>query len=192
MNMRFFTAEQARDVAALAERIFPAGPDCPGAQDIHVVDYIDGQLAADWGQGAGMYKQGPYQRPAHAGHGWQLAMTPAETYVYGLAALNQYCNSEFASNFADLPTNNQDAVLEELAGGLVPTFVELGGSDFFHRVRQNVLEGLFSDPCYGGNHELLGWKWVGYPGVANEHGEDYANYIDKHADPYSPEPRALP
>jgi len=26
------------------------------------------------------------------------------------------------------------------------------------------MEGLFSDPMYGGNRGLVGWKAVGYPG----------------------------
>ena len=32
-------------------------------------------------------------------------------------------------------------------------------------VRQNVIEGLLSDPSYGGNRELVGWRWLDYRGV---------------------------
>ena len=48
-----------------------------------------------------------------------------------------------------------------------------GGADFFRIVRQNVVEGFLSDPSYGGNFEMAGWRWVGYPGVASAHGDDY-------------------
>jgi gluconate 2-dehydrogenase gamma chain len=190
--MQFFTPKESRDIAAIAERIFPGGPDRPGAGDIHVLEYIDGQLAGDWGLGAGMYTQGPFVTPIHAGHGCQLNLTPAESYRQGLAALDQYCNAEFERSFADLSTNEQETVLEQMVADRLPTFVELPASVFFSRVRQNVIEGLFSDPTYGGNHDLLGWRWVGYPGVASAHADDYSEFIDRYSDDYSPEPRSLP
>ena len=37
--------------------------------------------------------------------------------------------------------------------------------DFFKMVLEDVYEGMFSDPIYGGNRELAGWKLVGYPGA---------------------------
>ena len=38
--------------------------------------------------------------------------------------------------------------------------------DFFKMVLEDVYEGMFSDPVYGGNRDLAGWKLVGYPGSA--------------------------
>lgn len=35
---------------------------------------------------------------------------------------------------------------------------------FLEIVRTHVMEGLFSDPVYGGNREFAGWAAVGYPG----------------------------
>ena len=37
--------------------------------------------------------------------------------------------------------------------------------DFFNLVLEDVYEGMFSDPIYGGNRDLAGWKLVGYPGA---------------------------
>jgi gluconate 2-dehydrogenase gamma chain len=43
-----------------------------------------------------------------------------------------------------------------------PTVMGLG--DFLDIVRVHTMEGLFSDPVYGGNRDFAGWAAVGYPG----------------------------
>ena len=35
---------------------------------------------------------------------------------------------------------------------------------FFNRVRRLTLEGMFSDPYYGGNKNFAGWDLIRYPG----------------------------
>jgi hypothetical protein len=35
---------------------------------------------------------------------------------------------------------------------------------FFARVRRLTLEGMFSDPWYGGNRNFAGWDLIRYPG----------------------------
>jgi gluconate 2-dehydrogenase gamma chain len=30
---------------------------------------------------------------------------------------------------------------------------------------QNVIEGFFSDPIYGGNRDMAGWKLIGFSGA---------------------------
>lgn len=37
-------------------------------------------------------------------------------------------------------------------------------SEFFQLLRDHTLEGMFSDPIYGGNYEALGWRMLGYAG----------------------------
>ena len=37
--------------------------------------------------------------------------------------------------------------------------------------RQNVLEGMLADPAYGGNKDMVGWKWVGFPGDPMRRGD---------------------
>jgi hypothetical protein len=70
--LRFFNSVQAAVITAMAERIFPADSAGPGATDAHVVDYIDGQLAGDWGWGGRMCLKGPFFVPETSGHrGWQ-------------------------------------------------------------------------------------------------------------------------
>jgi gluconate 2-dehydrogenase gamma chain len=40
----------------------------------------------------------------------------------------------------------------------------LTAESFFHNLRRHTAEGFFSDPVYGGNRGLVGWKLVGFPG----------------------------
>jgi gluconate 2-dehydrogenase gamma chain len=162
--MLFLDDRQARCLIALCERILPPGPDGPGASEVHVVEYIDGQLAGPWGRGKRFYRQPPFSDAEDGGHGWQLPLTPAEAYAEGLAAIDRYACERYGAEVADLPGAQQDEVVAAWEAGEVATLGRLNGVGFFAMVRQNVAEGLFSDPSYGGNHELAGWRWLGYPG----------------------------
>jgi len=42
-----------------------------------------------------------------------------------------------------------------------------------------VMEGMFSDPMYGGNRNKAGWKMIGWPGVIAVHRENVAKFRDK-------------
>jgi gluconate 2-dehydrogenase gamma chain len=46
----------------------------------------------------------------------------------------------------------------------VLTAFESTSRPFFNRVRQLTLEGMFSDPFYGGNRDYRGWDLIRYPG----------------------------
>ena len=41
---------------------------------------------------------------------------------------------------------------------------------------QNTIEGFFSDPIYGGNRDMIGWKLIGFPGAHY----DYRSYVKNH------------
>jgi gluconate 2-dehydrogenase gamma chain len=192
-DLRVLDPEQAAVVAAIAEQIFPADEQGAGATDAHVLEYIDGQLASAWGAGQGLYRAGPFLLPEDYGHGSQSPRTPAEAYAYGLRALGAYTEREFGRRFDALTSDERDAVLTALARGEVDTFEPLlPSSQFFALVRQNVVEGLFADPRHGGNHELIGWRWIDFPGDPDAHGGSYADHIDRPGERYEPEPRALP
>ena len=42
---------------------------------------------------------------------------------------------------------------------------------FFETLLANTIEGFFSDPMYGGNRDMVGWRMVGFPGP-------YAGYLE--------------
>lgn len=189
--LRFFDEQEARVITALAERIFPADDQSPGATDLWVVHYIDGQMAGAWGKGQGMYAAAPFVKPTDTGHGWQYDLTPAQTYQKALPALADYCARKYARSYDQLSAAQQDEVMAALARGKVETFTEPSAAEFFAFFREHVLEGLFSDPLYGGNQGMLGWQWLGFPGNPMAYNEPYENYIDNWNASYQVAPKSI-
>lgn len=189
LPLRFFNSAQAAVITAMAERIFPADKTGPGATDAHVVDYIDGQLAGAWGWGIRMYLQGPFPTPTSSGFGWQIPQVPRDLYTDALAAIDAYCQQKYQTSFDQLDAKTQDALLTMMSLGKFPMSVT--SVQFFATFYENVREGLFADPIYGGNYNFIGWKWVKFPGNPMAYGDPYANYIDKFNYAYNVAPKGL-
>ena len=194
--LRFFTQWEFDYVTEMAETIWPTDDLGPGARVGGVGNYIDGQLAGSWGQGHRFYLNGPFFQPADSGHGWQIPMTPAEVYRAFLPGFDVYCKTTYGNPYTVLPADQQTKALTDLQTGKAP--IQIGGStaftsaDFFSMFRQNVLEGMLADPSYGGNRNMVGWKWVGFPGDPMRRGDLYHNYIfSKRAYPYADKPLPL-
>jgi len=165
----FFNAVEAAWIEAAVNRIVPADELGPAGVALGIAAFIDGQLAGAYGQGAKMYLQGPW--PAGTPEqGWQTRLTPAACYRAAIARIDAHCQAAHGAVFAALEHTRQDAVLAGIESGAID-LVDLPGHAFFKLFRTNVMEGLFSDPIYGGNRDKLGWKLVGFPGV-------YGNYVD--------------
>ena len=47
---------------------------------------------------------------------------------------------------------------------------------FFGTIYQNVMEGMFADPIYGGNRNKAGWKMLGYPGVSTNNRQNIVRF----------------
>lgn len=52
--------------------------------------------------------------------------------------------------------------------------------DFFALLVQNTKEGYFSDPKYGGNHQMASWVYIGFPGAR----ASFLEWVDKDNIPY--------
>jgi hypothetical protein len=52
---------------------------------------------------------------------------------------------------------------------------------------QNVMEGFWSDPIYGGNKNMIGWKLIGFPGARYDH----RDFVSRHGEPYPLPPVGL-
>ncbi len=68
--------------------------------------------------------------------------------------------------------------------------LDLQGADaktFFKLLLQNTKEGLFSDPIYGGNKDMAGWKMLGFPGARY----DYTDWVDKRGVRYNLPPTGI-
>lgn len=181
LPMRFFSYEDAAVIGALANRIYPKDKLGPGATDLGVVEYIDGQLSGGWGNGERMYRQGPFPAPVTTGHGWQYAMTPGDAYRVALVSLSNYTAAKFhGQTYAELKPAQQDKILTDLSTGtkeLDKYFDQITAPDFFSMLYENVKEGIFADPSYGGNRGVEGWKLIRYPGDPMARGDNNWKYV---------------
>jgi gluconate 2-dehydrogenase gamma chain len=142
--LRFFTAAEARTVAAACERILPSDDSGPGAKEAGVIIYIDHQLAGPYGKDKYRYTKGPWVE-SDPEHGYQGQANPQQIYREGIKTLGD--------GFADLGAAQQDEKLRSIES-----------TYFFRMLRTHTIEGMFSDPMHGGNANLIGWQLIGYPG----------------------------
>lgn len=162
----FLSAEEAEAVGAIADRIIPADEASIGGKEAGCVTFLDRQLAGPFGSASTQYRAGPFLQGTPQ-QGPQFAQTPAECYRSGLAALAQYCKTHEQKAFAELPPERQDTLLTLLEAGTLP-MPGMSAADsirLFNLLLQNVREGYFSDPIYGGNKGMAGWKFLGFPGA---------------------------
>jgi len=194
--LKFLTKWEFDLITAMAETIWPTDELGPGARVAGVGSYIDGQLSGAWGQGHRMYLTGPFFTPADSGHGWQIPMNPSQVYRAFLPGFDQYVRTTYGNTYQNLSAAQQTQALTDLQSN--KAVIALAGStqfragDFFSMFRQNVLEGMLADPAYGGNKDMVGWKWIGYPGDPMRRGDVYYKYIFKPNTKYPYEDKPLP
>jgi gluconate 2-dehydrogenase gamma chain len=179
----FFTADEARAMEAIVDRIIPPDPETPGGKDAGCATFIDRQLKGPYGSDAGLYKLGPYEKGT-AEQGPQSSQTPAELYRKSLAALDKYCKaSKGNKSFDQLTTEQQDDTLKGLEAGSI-TLEGIDAKGFFNALLKDVPEGFLSDPVHGGNRDMVGWKMIGFPGIRY----DYRDWVNRHNEryPYPP------
>ena len=193
--LQFFTEWEFDYVTSMAETIWPTDDLGPGAREAGVGHYIDGQLSGSWGQGHRFYLNGPFFAPTDSGHGWQIPMTPADVYRAFLPAFDTYLRTSVAYGdpFPNLTATQQTAAITDLqtnkASIPLAGSTDFAASDFYNLFRQNVLEGMLSDPAYGGNKNMVGWKQIGFPGDPIRRGDPYYAYIfSKKKYPYVDKP----
>src|SRR5579871_3915201 len=103
----FFTADEARAIEAIVDRIIPPDDETPGGKDAGCAVFIDRQLKGPYGSASGLYRLGPHTKGAKE-QGPQSAVTPADLYRKGLAALDQYCKAkEDGKSFGQLSAEQQ-------------------------------------------------------------------------------------
>jgi gluconate 2-dehydrogenase gamma chain len=181
---RYFTAEEAAFVDAAVDRLIPTDTLGPGARAAGVTEFIDSQLVDAWGRGEKLYRSRPYE-VGTVTQGYQLNHSPQTLYRQSIRRIEARINVEFRMPFAQLDTNERDAVLEALEAGTLDTDSEELRA-FFQMLRQNTIEGFFADPIYGGNRNKIGWHLVGFPGVFGV----YTQFIGENR-PIHPEPVSL-
>ena len=136
------TADEARIVDAVVERLIPADGNGAGATEAQVGRYIDRALGGELG----------HHRAA---------------YAAGLAALDALAQSEHRSRFADLRPDLQDGLIRMMEANAATGF-RPDSRTFFNLLLEHAYQGMFGDPYYGGNADFAGWDLLGYPGVKIE------------------------
>jgi gluconate 2-dehydrogenase gamma chain len=183
----FLNLEEAAFVEALVDHMVPADDLSPKGTDIGINIFVDRALASGWGKGERLYMQGPWKRGAPS-QGYQLPLTPAQLYRAGITATNAHCRKTYGKPFDRLDEKQREEVLVGLSTGKVTFEDGLPARAFWTTVYQTVMEGMFSDPIYGGNRNKAGWQLIGFPGVIAVHRENIVKYRDKK---YSPEPVSI-
>jgi len=175
---RFFTAHEAAVVEAATARIAPGPADDPaeaghpGAREADVTGYIDTMLSM-FSQGGTpkIFAGGPWSNRHTSGpdmmamfltidpvtkiawgkriSGWQ------RQYRTGVASLDKQAGGDFTK----VSAARQDKIL---AGVSVSSFLSL--------LFEHTIEGLYSNPEYGGNRGLAGWTDISYPGDSQPRG----------------------
>src|SRR6266705_2418175 len=177
----------------IVETIIPTDAD-PGAKEAGVIYFIDRQLAGDYGQSANMFMDGPFVPPGQtgsitvgsqtysagspkvrvgAGTNYQYPLNLREFWRVGLVALQAYANSAYGGNFETLSSANQLLLLQDLWGNKPTSFGNILPSDFAYELVFMTWAGFLMDPIYGGNQNMVGWKYTGFNGVnfGNFYGE---------------------
>ena len=134
-----FTAAEAATIEAMVARLIPSDENGPGAREARAAHYIDRALSG-------------------------ALASSLEAYRNGLGAVDSYARASKGAPFAQLSTQDQDAVLSDMENNVATGFAPTA-STFFNLVRAHTIQGTFSDPYYGGNANFVGWDLIGYPGV---------------------------
>jgi gluconate 2-dehydrogenase gamma chain len=141
-HFEVLTAEQARNIEAIAAQIIPSD-DLPGAREAGVVFFIDRALKT-------------------------FASDMVPVYEKGLADVNQLTSQKFpaARTFADATPEQQESIMTDLAEHLNPPAGgarrrrQAGSSDFVQTIWQHTIFGFLADPEAGGNRDYAGWKAI--------------------------------
>lgn len=174
----FLNLDEAAFVEALVDHMVPADELTPKGTDVGINIYIDRALTGAWGKGDRLYMQGPW-KPGVPSQGYQLPLTPAQLYRAGIAATNAYCGKTFGKPFDALDESQREEVLVGLSSAKITFEDGPPVRVFWTTVYQTVMEGMFSDPMYGGNRDKAGWKLIGFPGAIAVHREHIEKYKDK-------------
>jgi len=174
----YLNLEEQAFVETLVDHMVPADALSPKGTDIGINTYIDRALAGGWGKGERLYMQGPWKLGVPS-QGYQLPLTPAELYRAGIAAANAFCVKTYGKSFDKITESQREEFLLGLQAGKVTFENGPPARVFFTTMYQTVMEGMFSDPIYGGNRNKAGWKIIGFPGVIAVHYQNVEKFRDK-------------
>lgn len=153
----FFDTEQAATVETVVDRLLPAGDDRPAGSEIGVVRYIDRALRRE-----------PFYETAHDGRQFQ------DAYESGLEKLDGTAEELFDAPVRELDDDQVDDLVAQILDRSAPGWENVATANavsmtvpaeaFVTVLRDHAVEGYYTQPKYGGNADLEGWKQAGYTG----------------------------
>lgn len=174
----FFSDDEYRIIEAACARLIPTDDD-PGATEAGVVDYIDGFLGAFAFDPPRIWAGGPFSGRCGGEAGfasfhrlgaldelaWRtriegsLGMPEREWNgpVVGLQERYRAGIARLGSDFVRLEPDAQIARLRE-------------DREFASLLYQHACEGMYGPPEYGGNRDLVGWRYIGFDGDVQPRG----------------------
>jgi gluconate 2-dehydrogenase gamma chain len=122
--------------------------------------------------------QGPWKQGVPS-QGYQLPLTPAQLYRAGIEATNAHCRKTYGKPFDRIDSPQREEVLIGLSSGKIKFDNGLPVRVFWATLYQTVIEGMYSDPIYGGNRNKAGWAIIGFPGVIAVHHDHVETFRGK-------------
>jgi gluconate 2-dehydrogenase gamma chain len=174
-------ATEAAFMVAAADTLIPADNLTPSGSDCGVAVFIDRQLAGGFGNGARLYRSGPYF-PAKPEHGYQLSLSPREFFRAGIEETNAWTKKTYGKEFDRLTPAQREEAMKALESGKADFGGGFTSAFFFDQLLQLAMEGFFADPIYGGNKDKVAWKMIGFPGLPASYREEIKTYFGKKYD----------
>jgi hypothetical protein len=180
--LQFFSSHQAAVIEDATARIAPGPEDDPaeaghpGARETGVTGYIDAMLGALATIDADDKDSGGHRVPLiFAGGPWSNRHTSGPDLMASFIALDPVSSIAWRERLAGWQRQYASgiATLDKLAGG---DFTKAAPADqdkilaqsqvstFLSLLFEHTIEGMYSNPEYGGNRGLAGWKEIDYPG----------------------------
>ena len=182
---QYILSGELRSIKAGRRRLIPSDATGPGAIEAEVPRFIDRQLAGPYGKGDRFYLQPPFPKGTPT-QGWQMG-PPATVYRAGIAAVDRWTAATYGKPFEALDTATQDEALKALEDGKADLGGVVDSKAFFTLLLQNVIEGYFADPIYGGNRDMGAWRMIGFPGARY----DLTPWVSRYGEAYPLPPVAL-
>ena len=180
-------ATEAAFIKAAVDTLIPADNLTPSGSDCGVAVFIDRQLAGAFGNGARLYRHGPFF-PAKPEHGYQLALSPREFFRAGIEETNAWAKKTYGKEFDLLTEAQREEALKALESGKADFGGGFTSAFFFDALLTITMEGFFADPIYGGNKDKVAWKMIGFPGLPASYREEIKTYFGKK---YDKPPRSI-
>ena len=175
---RFFSDREYACVQTACAWLIPTDED-PGATEAGVVDYIDGLLGAFASDPPLIWAGGPFSGRfgGDAGFAKFQHLTPLEelawrTRIEGSLGIPERerlgpvkgLQEHYREGLASLGEDFADVSVEEQGLRL------RANRSFAQLLYEHACEGMYGAPEYGGNQDLVGWRYIGFEGDVQPRG----------------------